>query len=132
MMMRLALIGWMLAGLWPGEHAKGAESMTNVLEGVPYVETGMGRRKLVDEKHLLIMQAALTPGQTVPPHEANSNVHILVLDGEIVLTLNGKAQPALRGALVPVAFRTPMSIRNASTSNATFLIIKTPNPSEMP
>ena len=32
---------------------------------------------------------------------------------------------------LPVIFKTLMSIRNASKENASFLIIKSPNPSEM-
>jgi len=104
---------------------------TNVLEGVPYADAGMGRRKVVDEKHLLIMQIALKPGQAVPEHPANSNVRLLVLEGEMIVVLAGAETPAKKGDLLPVAFRTLMSIRNESRGNATFLVIKTPNPSEM-
>ena len=35
------------------------------------------------------------------------------------------------GDLLPIAFGTPMHIRNDGQENATFLIVKTPNPSEM-
>ena len=58
--------------------------MNNVLENIPYQEEGVGKRKLVDEKYLLMMQAALRPGQSVPQHNANSNVHLVVLKGEVV------------------------------------------------
>jgi quercetin dioxygenase-like cupin family protein len=105
--------------------------MTNVLKDVPYQDQGMGRRKLVDEKHLLVMQAALKPGQVVPQHDANSNVHLLCVEGAVIVTLAGKDVPLATGDLLPVAFRTTMSIRNDGKENASFLIIKTPNPSEM-
>jgi len=122
-----------LAEATPVRAADGASpAPRNVLEGIPYNDAGMGRRKLVDEKSLLIMQAALKPGQVVPPHNANSNVHLLILAGEVVVTLDGKDLTARNGDLVPVRFRTPMSIRNGSNANASFLIIKAPNPSEMP
>ena len=39
--------------------------MKNVLEGTPFADGGAGIRKLVDEKHLLVMQIALKPGQLV-------------------------------------------------------------------
>ncbi len=104
---------------------------TNVLESVPYQEAGAGRRRLVDAPHLLVMQAALRPGQMVPQHQADSNVQILVLDGDILLNLDGQNVSARKGDLVPVAFRTPMNIRNVSSANATFLIIKAPHPSAM-
>ena len=103
----------------------------NLLKSPPYVDNEMGKKVLVDTTHLLMMQAALKPGQMVPQHDANSNVHILVLEGEVVVNLSEKDIPAKKGDLVPVAFKTPMNIKNKSKANATFLIIKTPNPSEI-
>ena len=77
------------------------------------------------------MQVALKPGQQVPPHNANSNVHLLIVEGQVILTLDGKDTLATKGDLAPVAFKTLMSIRNAAQENASFLIFKSPNPSEM-
>jgi quercetin dioxygenase-like cupin family protein len=105
--------------------------MTNVLENIPYQDEKMGSRKLVDEKYLLLMQAALKPGQSVPRHNANSNVHILVVRGEVVIRLAGAELVVAEGALVPVNHQTQMDIMNRSDRDASFLIIKTPNPSEM-
>lgn len=105
--------------------------MTNILANIPYQDEKMGSRKLVDEKYLLLMQAALKPGQSVPQHNANSNVHILVVRGEVVINLNGAEVLAGEGALVPVIHKTSMNIKNKSGRDASFLIIKTPNPSEM-
>lgn len=106
-------------------------AQVNLLDSAPYNDDGMGKRKLVDHDELLMMQAALKPGQAVPQHSANSNVHIVVLDGEIVINLDGKDVVARKHDLVPVAFKTPMNIKNTSSANATFIIIKTPNPSQM-
>ena len=119
------------AVLMVGLNAMGGEPMKNVLNGIPYADDQMGRRQLVDEKHLLVMQVALKPGQQVPQHSANSNVHLLVVEGRIVVTLEGVDTAAAKGDIVPVAYKTLMSIRNASDENASFLILKTPNPSEM-
>ena len=82
-------------------------------------------------EHMQITQGALKPAQQVPEHRANSNVHLLVVEGQITVTLAGRDLVAAKGALVPVAFKTLMSIRNASAENASFLILKTPNPCEM-
>ena len=101
-----------------------------LLDQVPYRDEGMGSRKIVDEKHVLMMQAALKPGQKVPEHKANSNVHILVLKGAVVVNLAGADVALKEGDLLPIAFGTLMHIRNDSQANATFLIVKTPNPSE--
>ncbi len=121
----------MFVVLMIGLNAMGEELMKNVLQDIPFTDGQMGKRQLVNEKHLLVMQVALKPGQQVPQHNANSNVHLLIVEGQIVVTLDGKDTVAAKGALVPVAFKTLMSIRNAAPENASFLIFKSPNPSEM-
>lgn len=103
----------------------------NVLENIPYNDEQMGRRKLVDQKHLLMMQIALKPGQSVPEHNANSNVHLLVLKGTVNVDLKKGSTTLKEGDLVAVEYQTPMSIKNIGNENATFLVIKTPNPTEM-
>lgn len=105
--------------------------MKNVFENIPYSDTQMGHRKLIDEKHLLVMQVALKPGQKVPQHSANSNVHLLVIEGQVVVTLAGKETEAATGSLLPVDYKTLMSIRNDAQENASFMVFKSPNPSEM-
>ncbi len=95
--------------------ALGEQEMKNVLIEIPYTEGQMGKRQLVDEKHLLVMQVALKPAQQVPEHKANSNVHLLVVEGQITVTLAGQDLVAAKGALVPITFKTLMSIRNTST-----------------
>lgn len=119
------------AVLMIGLSAIGGEETTNVLADIPYADGQVGKRKLVDEKHLLVMQVALQPGQQVPQHTANSNVHLLIIDGQVIVTLNGKDTIASKGDLLPVTFKTLMSIRNASKENASFLNMRSPNPSEM-
>jgi quercetin dioxygenase-like cupin family protein len=113
------------------DKAKKERAMNNVLENIPFQDEKMGSRKLVDEKYLQLMQAALKPGQSVPQHNANSNVHILVVRGEVVINLDGTDVLAREGSLVPVIHKTAMNIKNKSDRDASFLIIKTPNPSEL-
>lgn len=103
----------------------------NVLENIPYNDDKMGNRKVVDEKHLLVMQIALKPGQNVPQHNANSNVHLLVVRGDLAVNLDGVDNQVKEGDLLPVAYQTPMIIKNIGSIDATFLVFKTPNPSEM-
>lgn len=100
----------------------------NIFENIPYHDQGMGKRKLVDEAHLLLMQAALKSGQCVPRHTADSNVHILVVEGSVVVQLDGSDHPATTGTLLPVKCGTPMQIRNDTDAHGAFLIIKTPHP----
>ncbi len=111
--------------------ADNEKSSQNVLENIPFKDEGFGRKKLVDEDYFFMMQVALKPGQSVPQHKANSHVHILVLMGEIVVNLDGKDVLIKEGDLLPVAFETPMNLKNVSKENASFLVIKTPHPSAM-
>lgn len=103
----------------------------NILDNIPYADEKMGNRKVVDEKDLLVMQIALRPGQSVPRHNANSNVHLLVIKGNLTVDLNGTVNQVKEGDLLPVAYKTLMVIENAGNDNAMFLVLKTPNPSEM-
>ena len=103
----------------------------NILKEIPYREEGMGKRKLVDEDYLLVMQAALKPGQMVPQHNADSNVRLLIIKGEVVVDLAGEKIKASEGDIVSVAPGTPMNIVNRSEEDATFLIIKAPHPRMM-
>lgn len=73
----------------------------NVLENIPYSDDRMGNRKVVDEKHLLVMQIALKPGQSVPQHNANSNVHLLVVRGDgLTVNLDGTDNKVKEGDLL--------------------------------
>ena len=103
----------------------------NVFENIPFNEDSFGRRKLIDEKHLLVIQIALKPEQIVPHHNANSNVNLLVLAGTIKVNLAGVMNTIKKGDILPVAFKTPMEISNIGKEDAIFLVLKTPNPSEM-
>lgn len=105
--------------------------MINVFENIPYRDEGMGNRKVIDEKYLQIMQIALKPGQKVPQHHANSHVHLLLLKGAISVNLDGVDDQLKVGSLLPVSYQALMHIKNIGQEDATFLAIKTPNPSEM-
>lgn len=107
--------------------------MKNIFQDIPYADGKMDHRQLVNEKHLMVMQVALKPGQHVPEHSANSNVHLLVIEGQLIIILSDQAEIfAAKGSLLPVAHKTRMNIRNNTRKNASFLIFKSPNPSEMP
>lgn len=104
--------------------------MKNILQDIPYQTERMGRRELVNEKDLLLMQIALHPGQSVPAHKANSNVHLLVEQGSLHVDLAGRLNHLQTGDLLPVEYGTPMQISNSGNANAMFLVMKTPNPAE--
>jgi len=104
----------------------------NILENIPYNDDKMGSRKVADTKPMLIMQIALKAGQSVPQHNANANVHLLVIKGELEVDLDGKCNYLKEGDLLAVDYQTRMTIRNSGAGDAMFLVLKTPNPSEIP
>jgi quercetin dioxygenase-like cupin family protein len=130
-MKKLLVIPCLMMSLFFAASADVGDEIQNLLASPPYSDTEMGKKVIVDQPYLFMMQAALMPGQMVPQHDANSHVRILVLEGEVVINLAGKDIPAKKGDLVPIAFKTPMNIKNMSKEKATFVIIKTPNPSQM-
>ena len=70
-------------------------------------------------------------GKSLPAHNANSNVRLLGLEGEITIEI--EAGPVQIGTheIAEVAFGTHMQIKNTQAQDAAFLVIKAPNPSEM-
>ena len=128
---RYLFVAFMILCVCTSGLANEEAGVQNVLKDIPYDQEFMGKRKLVDEDYLFMMQVALKPGQSVPQHDANSNVHLLVLSGEVVIDLAGKTVNAVKGDLVPVANKTPMKIKNQSEADATFLVIKTPHPKKI-
>jgi quercetin dioxygenase-like cupin family protein len=108
---------------------KKEDCVIDLFDQVPYTDDGFGKRFLMDQDHLKLIQVALKPGQAVPPHNTNGEVNILILKGELTIHLAGVEHLARQGMLIPVGYDTPMQIQNLSQIDATFLIIKTPPPS---
>jgi len=103
--------------------------MMNVLKDIPYQAERMGRREVANTDQVLIMQIALRPGQSVPPHKANAAiVHLLVLSGGLTVDLDAKVYAMAAGDLLPVTGGVSMKISNAVEADTTFLVIKAPNP----
>jgi quercetin dioxygenase-like cupin family protein len=102
--------------------------MTNLYEDIPYENEGMGKRFLVNREDLRIVQVALKAGQSVPAHKTDGNVNIIVLMGELDIHVADNSHTAEEGALISIGPDAQMQVRNKSTGNATFLIIKTPKP----
>ena len=99
-MKRLSVAAILLMYICIPIQSAGGKKIVNLLDGAPYVDKGMGKIKLVDEDYLWMMQAALKPGQAVPQHNANSNVHIIILEGEVVINLSGKDIIVKKGSIV--------------------------------
>lgn len=87
-------------------------------------------KNLADVPDAQINLVCLNPHQALPAHNTNSNVRLLVLMGELTLTVAGETDTLAFHEMAAIPFDTPMQIQNKSDSNAAFLVIKTPNPSQ--
>ena len=130
-MNKLIIIACLIISFSISIQSEEENRITNLIKNAPYSDSGFGKKKIVDQDYLLMMQAALKPGQMVPQHKANANAHLVILEGEVVVNLDGKEIIAKSGDLIPVVNKTPMNIKNKSKANAIFLIIKTPHPRKM-
>lgn len=100
----------------------------NVFEKRPAVDKGPGKRVLIDEEHLFLRQLVLGPGDSIPRHRADSNVYLLLLEGQISLEVDKEEKALLKGSLFPVRRGDSMRFGNFSKEEALLLIFKAPNP----
>lgn len=101
------------------------------LDGMMEFGDQFALKRIADVPETQINLVTLPPGHALPAHNANSNVRLLPLKGEITVTLEGAKNTLGMHEIASVALGTPMLIANESTSHAAFLVIKTPNPSEI-
>lgn len=87
-------------------------------------------QRLADVPEAQINLVCLAPGQDLPAHNANSNVRLLSLTGEVTVNLQGQPVTLKQHEMVAVDYGTFMQISNRTDNKAAFLVIKTPNPSQ--
>lgn len=86
------------------------------------------RKNLADIPELEMNLVTLPPGQSLPAHNANSDVRLLVLQGELTVDLAGEMVKLGVHEMADATVGTPMQIMNRSAVNTAFLVIKTPRP----
>ncbi|NPV48518.1 MAG: hypothetical protein HPY69_16385 [Armatimonadetes bacterium] len=73
-----------------------------------------------------VMRVRLTPGEALPPHNANANVVLVPLAGRLRFTNEAEQHDWGVGEALAVSYDTPMNVLNAADEDAVFLVIKTP------
>lgn len=86
------------------------------------------RKNLADIPELEMNLVTLPVGKSLPAHNANSNVRLLVLQGELTVELSGEVVTLGVHEMADAVVGTPMQITNPSAVNTAFLVIKTPRP----
>lgn len=100
----------------------------------PYTRTSSTiMEKTIDDDHVNINHIVVAPGEAVPTHVSNSNVHQIILRGTLSLSLDDSPfshHPA--GNIVAVPFNLKMIIQNQGKETLEFFVVKAPNPRDMP
>ena len=90
--------------------------------------------KVVDlPDRVLIAHGVLPAGQATPRHQANADVHLLVVRGTLALQLEDQ-DPHLyeAGSVVSVPYGTTMEVRSAGPGPLEFFPVKAPHPDRWP
>ena len=85
--------------------------------------------KIVNEKVAMINHMVLPKGDCLPVHKANSNVFMIVADGEITLTLNEEDPVTYKkGSIINIDYDTLMSVCNKTSDRTELFVVKAPGP----
>ncbi|MBN2239678.1 MAG: cupin domain-containing protein [Dehalococcoidales bacterium] len=84
---------------------------------------------LVEEDAVMINHAVLPKGDALPEHFSNSDVHLIIIRGNMSARLGDQeAHFYTRGNIIGVPINTKMNIANAGEDILEFFIIKAPHP----
>lgn len=89
---------------------------------------GVDVRHLHKTKDVVVSQITLQPGEVVKPHKAPVDAFFYVLEGTLLVEIDGETSQAARDTLIPSTAGHLHSIRNEGDTVARFLVVKTPNP----
>jgi quercetin dioxygenase-like cupin family protein len=87
----------------------------------------------LNDDNCSIGHVILRPGDEIQEHSTDSNVYLLVVKGELTVTLNTAESKAFgQGAVVNVPYGTVMGMKNSSANIMELFAFKSPNPSKYP
>ena len=87
--------------------------------------------KIIDDSYLQMNHISLEKGQNIPEHFTDSNVYLIIMQGEMKLKLD--AQPPhnyTEGTIVTIPYSIKMRIQNDKQQMLEFFVVKSPNPRE--
>jgi quercetin dioxygenase-like cupin family protein len=88
-------------------------------------------KRLADVPEAQINLVTLPPHQALPAHNTDSNVRLLILKGEISMTVAGEKETLKSHEIAALPFDIHMQLANDGDTPAAFIVIKTPNPSAL-
>ena len=85
---------------------------------------------IVNKDEVMINHMVLPNGDCLPIHNANSNVFMIVADGEVTLELNdSKPSVYAKGSIINISYGTLMTVCNKSCERLELFVVKAPGPS---
>ncbi|MHA1294177.1 MAG: cupin domain-containing protein [Promethearchaeota archaeon] len=100
------------------------------VKDVPIAETPhkVDVKKLLNFKHATIVHIELKPGESLRKHKTPVDVNFYILDGEGIVEIGEEKEVVKKDQLIFSPAKIPHLLRNESTKNFRFLVIKTPTP----
>ncbi|MBS4537466.1 cupin domain-containing protein [Clostridium sp. D2Q-11] len=88
--------------------------------------------KIVNDDNLHLNHMIFPKGEGLPQHNANSNVYMIVIRGELSLQLDDQEeQKHDKGSIINIPYKTLMNVNNKNDELLEIFVIKAPNPSDM-
>lgn len=85
--------------------------------------------KNLDDDVAMINHMILNQGDTLPKHDANSNVYMIIIRGIITVELAGNPATSYEhGSIINIPYGTTMNISNRNSEQAEFFVVKSPSP----
>lgn len=88
--------------------------------------------KIIDDDNIHLNHIILAKNQNMPEHFSNSNVYLIIVQGEMRLILGvQEAHDYSHGSIVNVPYNTKMLIKNENSPLMEFFVVKSPNPRDI-
>lgn len=102
--------------------------MKNIYNNLKFNKTNFDKNIHINKKELFVAQIYLLKDQNVPKHNANSDVIIVVVEGNLEIVVNEDKTILEAGDIFEIKNLSPMEIFNTKSEKASFMVIKAPNP----
>ncbi len=88
--------------------------------------------RIVEDDNVAINHMILGPSEALPEHNANSNVHLIIIRGQLTIRLDDQAEHQYpMGSILAIPFKTQMNLSNQSSGQLEFFVVKAPSPRSM-
>jgi len=85
--------------------------------------------RIVEDEFVAINHMILARHDALPEHNANSNVYMIIIRGNISLRLDDQpTRRYLAGSIIAIPYKTKMNISNEDSDPVEFFVVKAPSP----